>query len=70
LGQAVAERLIAALRIEPSVPDDTLQLGDPALLSYTMADAARYFGVPRNTIAKRERTVDRVAREEQGRLYA
>ncbi len=70
LGQAVAERLIAALRIEPTVPDDTLQLGDPALLSYTMADAARYFGVPGNTIAKRERTVDRLAREGQGELYA
>jgi hypothetical protein len=35
-----------------------------------MADAARYFGVPGNTIAKRERTVDRLAREGQGELYA
>ena len=70
LAQAVAERLIAAMRIEPTVPGSTLQLGDPALLSLTMADAARYFGVPRNTIAKRERLVDRDAREEQGRLYA
>jgi DNA (cytosine-5)-methyltransferase 1 len=70
LAQAVAERLIAALRVEPAVPVPTLQLGNPALLSYTMADAAKHFGVPRNTIAKRERTVDRVAREEQGRLYA
>jgi DNA (cytosine-5)-methyltransferase 1 len=70
LAQAVAERLMAALRIEPTVPGETLQLGDPALLSYTMADAAKYFGVPRNTIAKRERLVDREAREEQGRLYA
>jgi len=70
LAQAVAERLIAALRIEPTVPDDTLQLGDPALLSFTMADAARYFGVPGNTIAKRIRLVDRDARDQQGRLYA
>jgi DNA (cytosine-5)-methyltransferase 1 len=70
LAQAVAERLIAALRIEPTVPGETLQLGDPALLSYTMADASKYFGVPGNTIAKRERLVDRTAREEQGRLYA
>lgn len=70
LAQAVAERLIAAMRIEPTVPGSTLQLGDPALLSFTMADAARYFGVPGNTIAKRERLVDREAREEQGRLYA
>jgi DNA (cytosine-5)-methyltransferase 1 len=70
LAQAVAERIVAALGVKPTVPETKLQLGDPALLSYTMADAARYFGVPRNTIAKRERTVDRVAREEQGRLYA
>lgn len=70
LAQAVAERLMAALRIEPAVPDAILQLGDPALLSFTMADAAKYFGVPGNTIAKRERAVDRAAREEQGRLYA
>lgn len=70
LAQAVAEEVMVALSIEPSVPAPTLQLGDPALLSYTMADAAKYFGVPGNTIAKRERSVDRVAREEQGRLYA
>jgi len=70
LAQAVAAQLMAALRIEPKVPGDTLQLGDPALLSFTMADASKYFGVPGNTIAKRERLVDRAAREEQGRLYA
>jgi hypothetical protein len=70
LAQAVAEGIVAALRIEPKVPELMLQLGDPALLSYTMAEAAKYFGVPGNTIAKRERTVDREAREEQGRLYA
>lgn len=70
LAQAVAERIVAALGAKPSVPEMTLQLGNPGLLSYTMADAAKYFGVPVNTIAKRERTVDRIAREEQGRLYA
>ena len=70
LAQAVAEMLIAALHIHPTVPGVTLSLGDSSLLSYTMADASKYFGVPRNTIAKRERLVDRIAREEQGRLYA
>ncbi len=70
LAQAVAEMLIAALHIHPTVPGVALSLGDSALLSYTMADASKYFGVPRNTIAKRERLVDRIAREEQGRLYA
>jgi DNA (cytosine-5)-methyltransferase 1 len=70
LAQAVAERIVAALGVKPPVPEAILKLGNPVLLSYTMADAAKYFGVPGNTIAKRERTVDRVAREEQGRLYA
>lgn len=68
LAQAVAEQVMAALRIESAVPASILQLGNPALLSFTMADAAKYFGVPRNTIAKRERSVDRSAREDQGRL--
>jgi DNA (cytosine-5)-methyltransferase 1 len=70
LARAVAAQVMAALRIEPTVPDEILQLGNPALLSYTMADAAKYFGVPGDTIAKRERSVDRAAREEQERLYA
>jgi DNA (cytosine-5)-methyltransferase 1 len=70
LAQAVATQLIEALKIEPIIPETLIELGEPFLLSFTMADAARYFGVPGNTIAKRERTVDRVAREEQGRLYA
>jgi DNA (cytosine-5)-methyltransferase 1 len=70
LAQAVAAQVMTALRIEPKVPDEILQLGNPALLSYTMADAAKYFGVPGDTIAKRERSVDRAAREEQERLYA
>jgi hypothetical protein len=61
---------MTALRIKPTIPDEMLQLGNPALLSYTMADAAKYFGVPGDTIAKRERSEDRIAREEQERLYA
>lgn len=70
LAQAVAEQVMAGLRIEPFVPDAKLQLGNPALLSFTMADAARYFGVPGDTIAKRVRLVDREVLEGQGRLYA
>lgn len=70
LAQAVAERIVVALGVKPMIPEATLKLGDPALLSYTMAHAAKHFGVPENTIAKRDRTVDRMARQEQGRLYA
>jgi DNA (cytosine-5)-methyltransferase 1 len=70
LAQAVAAQVMTALRIKPTIPDEMLQLGNPALLSYTMADAAKYFGVPGDTIAKRERSEDRIAREEQERLYA
>lgn len=70
LGQAVAERVIAALGIQASVPERVLELGDPALLSFNMAAAANYFDVPEDTIPKRERAVDRIAREMQGSLWA
>lgn len=70
LGQAVAERVIAALDIEVAVPERVIELGDPSLLSFNMAEAAKYFDVPEDTIAKRERAVDRAARETQGSLWA
>jgi DNA (cytosine-5)-methyltransferase 1 len=70
LAQAVAQRLIEALDIVPTQPQEAIELGKPELLAFNMAEAAQYYRVPRNTIAKRERTADRIAREHQGRLYA
>ena len=59
LGRAVASEIAVALCIEPTKPINELQLGDPQLLTLDMGGAARYFAVPRNTIAQRTRkTVD------------
>jgi site-specific DNA-cytosine methylase len=46
LGRAVASQLIAALGVKPKKPEAMLALGDQALLSISMADAAHMFGVP------------------------
>ena len=45
--------------IAPTKPTIELQLGNPQLLTLDMGGAARYFAVPRDTIAQRTRkTVD------------
>ncbi len=66
LAQAVAARIMAALRKTCSVPEDALELGDPDLLQLSMAQAAERYGVPDNVIPKRQRgaTIARAADEE------
>jgi len=39
----------------PTIPENTLALGDPALLKFSMAQAAKHYGVPGNVIPKRQR---------------
>lgn len=56
LARAVAAQLIQALSYRPEKPSETLRLGDESLLSISMADAARMFGVAVDVIAKRSRT--------------
>ncbi len=58
LARAVASKIIEAMDIQPTKPWQVIQTGDPALLSFFMGDAARYFRVPRNTIAQRIRKPD------------
>jgi DNA (cytosine-5)-methyltransferase 1 len=55
LGRSVAAEIVKALGVEPTKPKKALRLGDPALLSFDMGEAANYFDVPRNTIAQRSR---------------
>lgn len=55
LGRAVASEIIKALKIKPRKPRTILQLGEIDLLTFDMGGAARYFQVPRNTIAQRTR---------------
>ena len=55
LGQAIAGRIIRALGVSATVPQQTLTLGDPKLLALTMAEAAKFYGVPRDVIPQRRR---------------
>lgn len=55
LGRAVARQIVEALGINPSRPDTTLALGDGALLTFNMRQAADHFGVPASVIAQRTR---------------
>lgn len=61
LGRAVAGQVMAALGVEPRKPTKRMSLGDPALLSISMDEAARMFGVPANVIAKRLKPAVKVA---------
>jgi DNA (cytosine-5)-methyltransferase 1 len=65
LGRAVATQIAAALGVTPNKPTAELQLGDPQLLTFDMGGAARYFSVPRNTIAQRTR---KIANNQQAEL--
>jgi DNA (cytosine-5)-methyltransferase 1 len=56
LAQAVASEIIRVLGHTPSSPTEELPLGDPTLLEFTMAQAAEYFGVPRDVIPSRQRS--------------
>lgn len=55
LGRAIANSIIRALEIMPVKPKKTLEPGSTELLSFDMGSAARYFDVPRDTIAQRTR---------------
>ena len=46
LARVIAAQVIAALNIDPTRPESTVSLGDPALLSWDMSEAAGHFGVP------------------------
>jgi DNA (cytosine-5)-methyltransferase 1 len=55
LGRAVASSVIQALGVVPLKPAGTLRMGDPALLTLNMGQAAAHFSVARTVIAQRLR---------------
>lgn len=55
LARAIAGEIVKALGMVPFKPGKLLQSGKPDLLSFDMGMAARYFDVPRDTIAQRAR---------------
>ena len=63
LGRAVASSVIRALGIVPQKPDRPLKLGDPALLTMNMGQAAATFSVAKNVIAQRARKSEQGAKK-------
>ena len=63
LARAVASQLIEALGVKPTKPAAMTALGDVALLSISMSDAAHMFGVPNNVISRRRRPHAQAASE-------
>jgi DNA (cytosine-5)-methyltransferase 1 len=55
LGRAIASSIISALGVKPIKPTRSLEQGSNTLLGLDMGSAARYFDVPRDTIAQRTR---------------
>jgi len=65
LARAVAGEIIKAMRLRPQPPKGILQLGNPNLLSMTLAEAAAYYGVSTGVIAKRDRNYAKEASNER-----
>jgi DNA (cytosine-5)-methyltransferase 1 len=59
LARAVASQILQAMEIEPRRPEETVELGDEALLGMTMSDAARYYEVAQDVVGKRLRPAGR-----------
>ena len=55
LGRAVASQLMQAMKLTLSRPTETVQPGDPALLTMNMREAATHFSVSPQVIAQRTR---------------
>lgn len=61
LARSVAAEVRKALNFQPQKPNESLALGDEALLYLDMRAAANFFDVPQDTIAKRSRKENRNA---------
>jgi len=55
LARAVAGEIVKAMRLRPQSPKEIVALGNPKLLSLTLAQAAEYYGVPADVIPRRDR---------------
>lgn len=55
VGRVVAESIIAALGVTPTVSKRRIPLGDPDLLTLTMAAAADHYGVDPGVVGRRNR---------------
>ena len=64
LGHAVAREVARAIDYSPQVPPAKISLGDPRLLTLSMAEAADRYGVPSDVIPRRRRAVEGPANRE------
>lgn len=55
LARAVAQAIVKAMRLRPTLPKKIVQLGSEKLLHMTLAEASDYYGVPSTVIARRIR---------------
>jgi DNA (cytosine-5)-methyltransferase 1 len=69
LGRAVAAELIAAMRVVPKKPIDTLELGGEWLLNLNMRGAAAHYAVANDVVGRRLRVTDE-EREAVGAMSA
>ena len=76
LARAIASEVIRALGVTPVRPKAAISLGDPALLSFDLSSAAKYFGVEpppsrrdRKSGARKRKQID-IERERLGRQAA
>jgi DNA (cytosine-5)-methyltransferase 1 len=58
LGRAVASAIREALGVTPIKPEQTIDPGAETLLSFSMTEAAGFFAVSKNVIAKRRRLLE------------
>ncbi len=70
LGRSVATKIFEILESEPFVPSITIQLKNTGLLELDMAGAARRYGVPSDTIPKRQRSSEKIVALDPRRLVA
>lgn len=70
LARAIAGEIVKVLGIEPFKPEKLLQSGKPDLLSFDMGVAARYFDVPRDTIAQRARKTSTTQQDPKEEAHA
>lgn len=65
LARSAATEIVKAMRLRLQSPKEIVTLGDPSLLSMTLAQAAEYYGVPSSVIAKRDRNYAREDADER-----
>lgn len=65
LAKAVGTKIIEALGVIPTIPEQVLEMGEEKLLYMNMTAASQRYGVPSDTIKPRTRKVDKGSEESE-----